>query len=1579
MNLFQRKSKSEEKLLAPLLDSYHMSEDIQNEEGENDNVISSSENITITQSRDQNSSVSSASTSATIFKKSKDSILSLYKSDKKTVEKIQSDRITFAPKIMLETLTARTTLIIIIATYAAFIIGFALDFVSIYESFNSSNHQLGSRFCKNQTALEPIFDEISYYTPQYSLNDHVITSKFSCSYNATRWQSLITDVDNVISIKLSVHQSNLTLLFPSDEPVDSTLYVPYNLQIWACFNKNGCKNNFYNNDIPDYSSGSRLLNSHNDNLWYNVIKLENQVAKVKSNSFNDANESHKETAELDYRLLPNTFQNQESIPTKGLIRSYYILIDYGSQDSDSSYSPLFSPFSEEVSKYINYNFEIVTRPSEPVTDVLTIILFFLTLLVIFYYFKIIKKYKKKLLPEQKWIVYYLISVLLFQNPIYFIVVWLTSAPSPTTAYFAYTFSIVAQVGLFIIWLLFSDSLHRKIKNTLYFYFPKALLPLLIFIFYQILLSDQFPSVSHSSFSSKNSATSVEAVYNWSEGKKVSFITITIFYIVFFALWAIFWFVRLYLTGRKLNRLPYIMTRYLQLSFRFFTIQAVLVIIYFIFQYVSVVYFMTSKVQKNDKYSGLTSITDNINTILRQQFQLFGKTFFLTIYSFLLAFLFLPADYFTDKNNQELKSLFSASYTITERENLLMTLERKSSIRKLNKKFIHQMMRTNELAQVKPNVFCVDIAIELRNLSFQSYYDPPDLDTFSGYGKLSLDSLGYELLGYIYDASFESYCIIVRKRTGKRQIVVSFRGTACKRQMEINLMYAKKKVVFDELPMDKVNPIPTPELFNPPTRRLSRSFSDIPQSSSSSNILNTTKRIVKGLVRRDSYKEKELSKESLENNETQIDEFDLECISDDEFFDDIDMEYLNTQFQREDDRVKRTESSSNLGTENMFDRANRAINSTYNMTTRNINNMIEMTTEFVMNAASHTPYLQSYVNVYCHTGFWDSYEVIRQELHNILRKTLLESPGPVYFTGHSLGGALATFASLDLSINSFPQINEYHRIKAREHLKRMCFEHNITYDSTKDLLSHQDAKDLSIRYESNHYTYNSILKSSDIRMTNFGSSNTKSNISTFQKNKPYFGKKIKAIMYNYGSPRLGNYRFAQLYDKIVPHSFRIVVDGDIVVGLPPSGYRHIGTEIIIDSLGSGSIIIDPSFVERWLRTQKKTSLSAHSLLVYRKGLFGLKLGDEYLKRFKDQLTIDNDEDSLRLVIQSRSNFKVEKIVNIRYDDICEAEKVYAMGKVPEKPVATESKSISTRNTHLSLSLTSDDYNSTESHPKVINSEDIEVNLTEVKYHKNSESDLRQSEDFVNTGVSLKPIKSNNSVYDNLENRESETEPANESEDHLFSRFTLSLSNILQKKHKQSTDHSFFKKTNPNAHLLTAINSVDPAFPELPVDINSNSEIPSEYSSHMEDESTNREHFNKDINNIRDFYKQVHDNSNSTNIFNRFLNVLPFNTENTSQPSNLPTSPKSKTKKDFINYENLESGIKNSPNKNHEDISSRFENSKTNNINKDSPINNISEDTIETIPIENSVEENLEANIKPNGQEPANEVNIDKSTQ
>jgi predicted lipase len=49
------------------------------------------------------------------------------------------------------------------------------------------------------------------------------------------------------------------------------------------------------------------------------------------------------------------------------------------------------------------------------------------------------------------------------------------------------------------------------------------------------------------------------------------------------------------------------------------------------------------------------------------------------------------------------------------------------------------------------------------------------------------------------------------------------------------------------------------------------------------------------------------------------------------------------------------------------------------------------------------------------------------------------------------------------------------------------------------------------------------------------------------------------VYTFGTPRLGNVAFSTAYDARVPATFRVVVDGDFVAGMPKmfGVYRCVG--------------------------------------------------------------------------------------------------------------------------------------------------------------------------------------------------------------------------------------------------------------------------------------------------------------------------------------------------------------------------------------------------------------------------------------
>ena len=296
--------------------------------------------------------------------------------------------------------------------------------------------------------------------------------------------------------------------------------------------------------------------------------------------------------------------------------------------------------------------------------------------------------------------------------------------------------------------------------------------------------------------------------------------------------------------------------------------------------------------------------------------------------------------------------------------------------------------------------------------------------------------------------------------------------------------------------------------------------------------------------------------------------------------------------------------------------NNVVNSAVDATTVVVGNAADM----VANVASQTPGLKNIVQPHVHSGFFEAYSVVRPFVHRTLWRELSADPAHVYFAGHSLGGALATIAAYDCTVHTIPRVQSY-LDKRRD---AVIAEHELQQQRTKSMRSlgevNPDPRILLARRGRSPsapvlYSHRSIPTSEDgLSSVTVGSEMAGVGISSHVtpprglhglRNQQEGGhaavkrQKIKVSMYNFGAPRVGNGSFALMYNRTIPDSFRVVIDGDIVTAVPPAGYRHIGTEALIDNLGAGSIIIDPSFVERRLRTHTKTSVSVHSLLVYRK--------------------------------------------------------------------------------------------------------------------------------------------------------------------------------------------------------------------------------------------------------------------------------------------------------------------------------------------------------------------------------------------
>jgi len=157
----------------------------------------------------------------------------------------------------------------------------------------------------------------------------------------------------------------------------------------------------------------------------------------------------------------------------------------------------------------------------------------------------------------------------------------------------------------------------------------------------------------------------------------------------------------------------------------------------------------------------------------------------------------------------------------------------------------------------------------------------------------------------------------------------------------------------------------------------------------------------------------------------------------------------------------------------------------------------------------------------HSGFFESAKAVNRRLKELLVAACGGSPGEweLLITGHSLGGALASLMSPDLT----GRVNTMRGFKEREDQSWLA------------------------------------------RASRFFSADADA---MYLNNLPSFGR-VK--MYTFGAPRVGNSEFVRYFNEVVgSEAFRIVNDRDVVPRLPRSGsvasavgeYEHVGRTVLI---------------------------------------------------------------------------------------------------------------------------------------------------------------------------------------------------------------------------------------------------------------------------------------------------------------------------------------------------------------------------------------------------------------------------------
>lgn len=241
---------------------------------------------------------------------------------------------------------------------------------------------------------------------------------------------------------------------------------------------------------------------------------------------------------------------------------------------------------------------------------------------------------------------------------------------------------------------------------------------------------------------------------------------------------------------------------------------------------------------------------------------------------------------------------------------------------------------------------------------------------------------------------------------------------------------------------------------------------------------------------------------------------------------------------------------------------------------------------------------------------------------------------IYITGHSMGGALGQLLALDLACNCDILIEEmeqqispprndniFGKTKPVHHI------HKTNESNRRERMRSVRNGGVSFMRRSSSYTTqesetprlnrDNFVSRRRRAMSDAGGVSDESPIDFFKallsgdshrrRRKKTLRLQPPIAVYTFGQPRLGNRAFAKLYKQRVPHTFRVVNEGDAFTSLPIATclgglYKHAGLEVLLDEGCTGNILVGPTIVETMFRfTKVRTSFAAHQMERYRDGL------------------------------------------------------------------------------------------------------------------------------------------------------------------------------------------------------------------------------------------------------------------------------------------------------------------------------------------------------------------------------------------
>jgi hypothetical protein len=212
--------------------------------------------------------------------------------------------------------------------------------------------------------------------------------------------------------------------------------------------------------------------------------------------------------------------------------------------------------------------------------------------------------------------------------------------------FIFSVLIISLFGLAtfsVIWLMFADPLRHRTKTTVVYFRDKLVFGVFILLSYGTVLGLYYPSLNPGL-----GRSTLEFYMSWPLWQQLVYAVAAWTYLATILSWTFYWVYCSRRTYRKLNKLSYMKTRYIQLSFRFFVMQATLIVIYLMAIFIICILFIVAQAVKNlrelESFTAVISFAMYINTLL------YGRSLFLPMYCCCLAGLYLPAQMITERHS-----------------------------------------------------------------------------------------------------------------------------------------------------------------------------------------------------------------------------------------------------------------------------------------------------------------------------------------------------------------------------------------------------------------------------------------------------------------------------------------------------------------------------------------------------------------------------------------------------------------------------------------------------------------------------------------------------------------------------------------------------------------------------------------------------------------------------------------------------------------------------------------------------------------------------------------------------------------